>query len=65
MGVPCFSQVRGALVAQKKRARVAPATALQTMAVAAILLCTMVKNEENYLVEWLEFHKLQVRPPQH
>ena len=24
-----------------------------------MLLCTMVRNESNYLVEWVEFHKLQ------
>jgi len=24
-----------------------------------MLLCTMIRNETNYLVEWIEFHKLQ------
>ena len=24
-----------------------------------MLLCTMIRNESNYLVEWIEFHKLQ------
>ena len=24
-----------------------------------MLLCTLVRNETNYLVEWVEFHKLQ------
>ena len=33
----------------------------QAMGVAVLLLCTMVKNESNYIVEWIEFHKIQAR----
>ena len=24
-----------------------------------MLLCTMIRNESNYLLEWIEFHKMQ------
>ena len=26
-----------------------------------MLMCSMIRNETNYLVEWIEFHKMQVR----
>jgi len=29
------------------------------METPSMLLCTMIRNESNYLVEWIEFHKMQ------
>jgi hypothetical protein len=36
-----------------------PSLLVRALGHAAILLCTMVQNENDYLVEWIEFHKLQ------